>query len=74
MVDVPRAPRRHRIESAVEQRLRELAEQGQLRGLPGEGARSRTPPDPDDETWAARHVIRQANVVPPWIGLRKEIR
>ncbi|MDQ2952443.1 MAG: hypothetical protein M3R54_09300 [Chloroflexota bacterium] len=46
MVDVPRAPRLHRIESAVEQRLRELAEQGQLRGLPGEGARSRTTPTP----------------------------
>ena len=62
-----------RIESGVERRLRELAEQGQLRGLPGEGAPLPADSDPDDETWAARHVMRQANVVPPWIDLRKEI-
>lgn len=62
-----------RIESGVERRLRELVEQGELRGLPGEGAPLPTDDHPDDETWAARHVMRQANAVPPWVDMRKEI-
>ena len=42
-------------------------------GLPGEGA-----PLPDDhagpaDTWAARHVMRNANAAPEWVELRKEI-
>ncbi len=73
MADEPRSPGLRRIESGVEQRLRELAEQGQLKGLPGEGAPLPEDSGPEDETWAARHVMRQANLVPPWIDLRKEI-
>lgn len=72
-MDDTRSARLRRIESGVERSLRELAEQGQLRGLPGEGAPLPAESDPDDETWAARHVMRQANVVPPWIDLRKDI-
>ena len=72
-MDETRSAKLRRIESGVERRLRELAEQGQLRGLSGEGAPLPADGDPDDETWAARHVMRQANVVPPWIDLRKDI-
>src|SRR4051812_17779820 len=73
MADDPRTPGLRRIESGVERRLRELAEDGQLRGIPGEGAPLPKDTDPDDDTWAARHVMRQANAVPPWIDLRREI-
>ncbi len=60
-------------ERVVEARIRELAESGALRGLPGEGA-----PLPDDlagppETWAARHLLRNANAAPEWAALRVEI-
>ena len=73
MADDQRSPKLRRIESDVERRLRELAEQGELRDLPGQGKPLPADGDPNDETWAARHVMRQANAVPPWIDLRKEI-
>jgi DnaJ-like protein len=47
---------------------------GELSGLEGEGA-----PLPDDEpdrgdgAWAARHIMRNANVAPQWAELRREI-
>lgn len=72
-MDETRSGKLRRIESGVERRLRELAEQGELRGLPGEGAPLPADNHPDDETWAARHVMRQANAVPPWVDMRKEI-
>lgn len=71
--DDPRTPKLRRIEHGVEERLRELSEQGELAGLPGEGAPL---PDDDrgsDEGWAARHVMRSAQAVPEWVDLRKEI-
>ena len=73
MSDEGRTPKLKRIERGVEQRLRELADNGELRGLPGEGAP--LPPDEGgpDETWAARHVMRTASAVPEWVDLRKDI-
>ena len=62
-----------RIERGVEERLRQLAEQGELRGLPGEGAPLPRDDGGPDDTWAARHVMRSADAVPEWVDLRKEI-
>ena len=61
------------LERRVEERLRELAEMGQLSDLPGEGR-----PLPDDDPragdrWAARHVAKNANVRPEFVELRREI-
>jgi Asp-tRNA(Asn)/Glu-tRNA(Gln) amidotransferase A subunit family amidase len=72
-VDDRRSARLRRIEEGVERSIRELAESGELRGLPGEGK-----PLPDDDPrsdagWAARHVVKQAKVVPAWAELRREI-
>lgn len=72
-MDDVRSPRLRRIERGVEERLRDLAESGALRDLPGEG----TPLPPDEggpeETWAARHIMRSADAVPEWVDLRKDI-
>ena len=62
-----------RIESGVESAIRELAEKGELRGLPGEGAPLRDRDGGHDGGWAARHVMRQANAAPEWADLRREI-
>jgi hypothetical protein len=72
-VDDRRSAKLRRIEEGVERSIRDLAESGGLRGLPGEGK-----PLPDDDTgtdpgWAARHLVRQAKVVPAWAELRREI-
>ncbi len=72
-VEDPRSERPRRIEDGVEQRIRELAEAGELRGLPGEGAPFRDDDPRTDDAWAARHVLRQANAAPEWVELRKEI-
>lgn len=72
-MDDTRSARLRRIESGVERRIRELAENGELRGLPGEGAPFRDDDPGDDDGWAARHVMRQANAVPGWVDLRREI-
>ncbi len=73
MDDDVRSPKLRRIERGALERLRDLADSGALRDLPGEGAP--LPPDEGgpDETWAARHVIRSAGAVPEWVDLRKEI-
>src|SRR5690349_6551993 len=66
--------RLRRIERAIDEQLRETAERGDLSGLPGEGAP--LPPDADQdagERWAAAHVLRNANAVPEWVDLRREI-
>ena len=58
----------------VEDRLRSIVEPDALRGIPGAGAP--LPPDPDagaGPAWAARHVMRNANAVPDWVDLRREI-
>lgn len=58
----------------TDERLRQLVESGGLRGLPGEG--EPLPVDPDDgagAAWAARHLLRNANAVPVWLDLRREL-
>lgn len=68
-----RSARLRRIETGVERAITELAENGELRGLPGEG-RPLADDDPThDGGWAARHVTRQANAVPEWAELRRDI-
>ena len=66
-------PQLRRIERRIDDRLRELAEMGELTKLPGEGA-----PLVDDDPgagdrWAARHVAKNANVTPEFVELRREI-
>jgi len=72
-VDDGPGPRLRRIERRIDDRLRELADMGELTKLPGEGA-----PLVDDDPgagdrWAARHVAKNANVTPEFIELRREI-
>jgi hypothetical protein len=58
----------------MEARVRELAESGELSGLPGEGRP--LPPDPDagsGDQWAARHLVRTSEARPRWAELRREI-
>lgn len=66
-------PRLRRIERAIEEQLRELAETGELSNVPGEG----TPLVDDDadagDRWAARHVAKNANLTPEFVELRREI-
>lgn len=71
--DDARTPGLRRIERGVEERIRDLAETGELTGLPGEGAPLQGDADRTDEGWAARHIMRTADAVPEWIDLRKEI-
>jgi len=65
--------RLRRRERRIDEQLRELAEIGELSKLPGEGA----PLVDDDPTagdrWAARHIAKNANVAPEFVGLRREI-
>lgn len=68
-----RSAKLRRIESGVESAIRELAEHGDLRGLPGEGAPLQDRDAGDDLGWAARHVMRQANAAPEWADLRRDI-
>jgi hypothetical protein len=72
-VDDLRSAKLRKIEESVERSIRELADRGELRGLPGEGK-----PLPDDDTatdagWAARHIVKQAKAVPEWAELRRDI-
>jgi len=72
-VDDGPGPRLRRIERRIDDRLRELADMGELTKLPGEGA-----PLVDDDPgagdrWAARHVAKNANVAPEFVELRREI-
>ncbi|MBI2772978.1 MAG: DUF1992 domain-containing protein [Chloroflexi bacterium] len=55
-------------------RLRELAEKGELSGLPGEG--QPFPQRGDDlsgDRWAAFHILSNEKVLPAWAELRHEI-
>lgn len=65
--------RLRRRERRLDEQLRELAELGELSGLPGEGA----PLVDDDanagEGWAARHIAKNAHLTPEFVELRREI-
>lgn len=62
-----------RIERRIDEQIRELAELGELTNLPGEGA-PLVDDDPNaGETWAARHLARNANLTPEFVELRREI-
>jgi len=72
-VDDRRSAKLRKIEEGVESSIRDLAEKGELRGLPGEG---KPLPDDDPSTdagWAARHIVKQAKAVPAWAELRRDI-
>ena len=68
-----RSAKLRKIEADVARRVSHLADSGELRGLPGEGAPLRDDDRGTDDGWAARHVMGQAEAVPAWIDLRKEI-
>ena len=73
-MDDLKTPNLRRIEHAVEERLRKLRDGGELSDLPGEGAPLPRDPDADaGDAWAARHIVRTAQVRPVWADLRQEI-
>jgi Asp-tRNA(Asn)/Glu-tRNA(Gln) amidotransferase A subunit family amidase len=72
-LDDRRSAKLRKIEGDAAQRIRELAESGELRDLPGQGAPLRDDDPQNDDGWAARHVMRQANAAPEWVELRKDI-
>jgi DnaJ-like protein len=61
-----------RIERDVERRLREVVESVETQKLPGTGAPLRDTSH-TGETWAARHILENANAAPEWADLRKDI-
>jgi hypothetical protein len=65
--------RLRRLERDVERKIRGLAADGELQGLPGEGAPLPEGDAGPDDTWAARHLLRTASAAPVWVELRKEI-
>ncbi len=72
MDDGPEA-RLRRLERRVDEQLRELAEMGDLSDLPGEGAPLADDDPGAGDRWAARHVAKNANVLPEFLQLRREI-
>ncbi len=71
MHDEP-SPKLRRIEREVERQMREIAESEETKRLPGAGVPLQDTTG-HDETWAARHVLENANASPEWADLRKEI-
>jgi hypothetical protein len=72
-VDDGPAARLRRIERRIDEQIRELADNGELSKLPGEGAPI-LDDDPDaGERWAARHLAQNANLTPEFVELRREI-
>lgn len=66
--------RLQRIQEEVERQIAEASARGDLAGLPGEGAPLRQDPDEGlGERWAASHVLRNAQMPPEWVDLRREI-
>lgn len=66
--------RLERIEAAVEERIRRMAEGGELSGLPGEGSPlAGAGPDHAGERWATFHVMSNNRVLPGWAQLRRDI-
>ena len=61
-----------RIERDVDRRMREIAESDEIKRLPGAGAPLRDTSH-TGETWAARHILENANAAPEWADLRKDI-
>ena len=61
-----------RIERDVDRRMREIAESDEIKRLPGAGAPLRDTSH-TGETWAAKHILENANATPEWADLRKEI-
>jgi hypothetical protein len=72
-VDEGPTARLRRLERGVEERLRELADMGELKGLPGEGAPLVVDDPQAGDRWAARHVAKNANLTPEFVALRREI-
>ena len=72
-MDDPRSAKLRKLEEDAARRISHLAESGELRSLPGEGAPLHDDDRGTDDGWAARHVMRQAGAVPAWVDLRKEI-
>ncbi len=72
-MDDPRSAKMRKLEEDAARRISHLAESGELRSLPGEGAPLHDDDRGTDDGWAARHVMRQADAVPAWVDLRKEI-
>lgn len=67
-------PGLRRVERAVDRQIREAIEAGELSGLEGEGLP--LPRDDDafvGDRWAATRVMRNAQVLPEWLALRREI-
>jgi hypothetical protein len=59
---------------STEERLRALAESGELSGLPGEGRPfAREDLEGDDARWAAFRIMRNNKVIPAWSQARIEI-
>ena len=71
-MDDGRSAKLKKIEQGVEHSIHELAERGELRDLPGQGKPLRDD-EGTDPGWAARHILRNANAVPEWADLRREI-
>lgn len=72
MDDAP-TPKLRRTFGEVERKIEDLNDAGALRGLPGEGAPLRDDDGGPDESWAARHIMRNAGATPEWAALRREI-
>ena len=61
------------MERRIDEQIRELASAGELNNLPGEGA-PLVDDDPDaGESWASRHLAKNANLTPEFVELRREI-
>ena len=71
MRDEPSAKLR-RIERDVDRKMREIVESTRIEQLPGAGQPLRDTSH-SGETWAAGHVLENANAVPEWADLRKDI-
>lgn len=56
-----------------EDRLRELAESGELSGLPGEGRPLPIDGEQAGDRWAAFRVMQQNRILPSWAAARREI-
>lgn len=70
--EAERRPRR--IQEDVERQIAEASARGDLADLPGEGRPLRQDPDEGlGDRWAASHVLRNAQIAPEWVDLRREI-
>ena len=70
-------PGMDRLESLVEQRIREAQERGEFDNLPGAGKPLPVLDEPDDPDWWVKQMIRRegldmADALPPVVALRRE--